>query len=319
MLALHWDDFQSKLRTSWGELYETREFADVTLFSGFSQVEAHRVVLASSSPTLHSLLRKMNQQSQQNLAIFFPGINFTDLANLVTFMYTGEVEIAEDRLDSFLKAAAELQVKGLVSADQAIGGASPGSRLPVHGSKGDSTKDHSEVQSQTRIDNPSSAEVLKREEDLIVGGEVETSEYLGRVKHGVESGRIGEGGAQKSQRAKKKPRAVDKLSIKNVGDFEEIHNIENIDPNANSDKSIDSAQLNNDLKKMYKKLGINRYKCLFCEKVMKRSVNVMKHIETHLDLIHPCSLCPSQKKTRQALALHYHDRHGLGYLNPFHL
>ena len=38
MLALHWDDFQSKLRTSWGELYETREFADVTLFSGFSQV-----------------------------------------------------------------------------------------------------------------------------------------------------------------------------------------------------------------------------------------------------------------------------------------
>ena len=93
------------------------------------------MVLASSSPTLHSLLRKMNQQSQQNPAIFFPGINFADLANLVTFMYTGEVEVAEDRLDSFLKAAAELQVKGLVSGDQASGGAAK-----VHGSNGDVAK-----------------------------------------------------------------------------------------------------------------------------------------------------------------------------------
>lgn len=308
MLALHWDDFQSKLRTSWSELYETREFADVTLFSGFSQVEAHKVVLASSSPTLHSLLRKMNQQSQQNPAIFFPGINFADLANLVTFMYIGEVEVAEDRLDSFLKAAAELQVKGLVSGDQASGGAAK-----VHGSNGDVAKDHAEAQSPTRMDNPSSAEVL----DVIVGG---TTETLGELKLGVEGGRTGEGGTQKSQRAKRKQKkAADGLSIKNVGDFEEIHNIENIDPNANSEKSIDSAQLNSDLKKMYNKLGINRYQCLLCEKVMKKSDAVMKHIETHLDLIHPCSLCPSQKKTRSALAFHYNDRHGLGYINPFHL
>ena len=98
-------------------------------------MEAHKVVLASSSPTLHALLRKMNQQSQQNPAIFFPGINFADLANLVTFMYIGEVEVTEDRLDSFLKAAAELQVKGLVSGDQASGGAAK-----VHGSNGDVAK-----------------------------------------------------------------------------------------------------------------------------------------------------------------------------------
>lgn len=315
MLALHWDDFQSKLRTSWSELYETREFADVTLFSGFSQVEAHKVVLASSSPTLHALLRKMNQQSQQNPAIFFPGINFADLANLVTFMYIGEVEVAEDRLDSFLKAAAELQVKGLVSGDQASGGAAK-----VHGSNGDVAKDHAEALSPTRMDDPSSAEVLERKEDVIVGGKTETGEFLGELKLGVGSGRTGEGGTQKSQRAKKKRKgAADGLSIKNVGDFEEIHNIENIDPNANSEKSIDSAQLNSDLKKMYNKLRINRYQCLLCEKVMKKSDAVMKHIETHLDLIHPCSLCPSQKKTRSALAFHYNDRHGLGYINPFHL
>ena len=141
------------------------------------------------------------------------------------------------------------------------------------------------------MDNPSSAEVLKREEDVIVGGKTETGEFWGELKLGVESGRIGEGGAQKSQRAKKKRKKVaDGLSVKNVGDFEEIHNIENIDPNANSEKSIDSAQLNSDLKKMYNKLGMNRYQCLLCEKVMKKSDAVMKHIETHLDLIHPCTL-----------------------------
>ena len=136
------------------------------------------------------------------------------------------------------------------------------------------------------MDNPSSAEVLKREEDVIVGGTTETGEILGELKLGV--GRIGEAQAQKSQRAKKKRKgAADGLSVKNVGDFEEIHNIENIDPNANGEKSIDSAQLNSDLKKMYNKLGMNRYQCLLCEKVMKKSDAVMRHIETHLNLIHP--------------------------------
>ena len=71
---------------------------------------AHKVVLASCSPYLHSILMRLRHSHQQPV-IFLSRINITDLTKLVTFMYTGQVEVEESQLESFLRSAAELQVK----------------------------------------------------------------------------------------------------------------------------------------------------------------------------------------------------------------
>ena len=76
---------------------------------------AHKVVLASCSPYLHSILMRLRHSHQQPV-IFLSRINITDLTKLVAFMYTGQVEVEESQLESFLRSAAELQVKGLVAS-----------------------------------------------------------------------------------------------------------------------------------------------------------------------------------------------------------
>ena len=46
--------------------------------------------------------------------LYLKDIGLTDLESLMDFIYDGEVNIEAGRLDSFLAAAKELEVKGLV-------------------------------------------------------------------------------------------------------------------------------------------------------------------------------------------------------------
>lgn len=45
--------------------------------------------------------------------IVLPGVEFTDLCALVTFMYSGEVNVYEHQLASMLSMADTLHIKGL--------------------------------------------------------------------------------------------------------------------------------------------------------------------------------------------------------------
>ena len=57
-LCLKWNDFQENVNTAFGRLRDNKEFSDVTLAcEDGQQFEVHKVVLASSSPTLHCLLK----------------------------------------------------------------------------------------------------------------------------------------------------------------------------------------------------------------------------------------------------------------------
>ena len=58
-LLLKWNDFQENVNTSFANLKEDKEFADVTLVcEDDQQVEAHRVILAASSPFFENILKK---------------------------------------------------------------------------------------------------------------------------------------------------------------------------------------------------------------------------------------------------------------------
>ena len=58
-LCLQWNDFQENIKGAFGNLREDNDFADVTLAcEDGQQVEAHKVILASSSPFFQMLLRR---------------------------------------------------------------------------------------------------------------------------------------------------------------------------------------------------------------------------------------------------------------------
>ena len=58
-LCLQWNDFQDNIKSVFGNLRDDNDFADVTLAcEDGQQVEAHKVILAGSSPFFQKLLRR---------------------------------------------------------------------------------------------------------------------------------------------------------------------------------------------------------------------------------------------------------------------
>merc|ERR1719319_1496860 len=113
-VCLKWNDFQENAISSFGTLREDREFADVTLAcEDGQQVEAHKVILASSSPFFLNLLRR-NQHPHP--LIYMRGLKSEDLVAMIDFLYIGEAKIYQENLDSFLAVAEELQLKGLMGS-----------------------------------------------------------------------------------------------------------------------------------------------------------------------------------------------------------
>ena len=111
-LCLQWNDFQDNIKNAFRNLREDNDFADVTLASeDGQQVEAHKVVLAASSPTFQKLLAG---NKHPHPLIYLRGIKAHDLIAILDFLYRGEANVFQDNLDSFLVVAEELQLKGLM-------------------------------------------------------------------------------------------------------------------------------------------------------------------------------------------------------------
>ena len=112
-LCLQWNDFQENIKSAFGNLREDNDFADVTLAcEDGQQLEAHKVILASSSPFFENLLTR-NRHSHP--LIYMRGLNFEDLSAIIDFLYTGETNIRESYIGTFFAIADELGVKGLAS------------------------------------------------------------------------------------------------------------------------------------------------------------------------------------------------------------
>ena len=110
-LCLQWNDFQENVKSSFAKLRGITDFVDVTLAcEDGHQIEAHKVILAASSPFFETILKK-NKHSHP--LIFMRGMKSIDLVALVDFLYFGEAKVFQENLDSFLAIAEELQLKGL--------------------------------------------------------------------------------------------------------------------------------------------------------------------------------------------------------------
>ena len=110
-LCLQWNDFRENVTSAFRDLRGDRELADVTLAcEDGSQIEAHKVVLASSSPFFMELLKR---NKHAHPLLYMRGLRSDDLIAIVDFLYNGEANVCQENLDSFLALAGELKLKGL--------------------------------------------------------------------------------------------------------------------------------------------------------------------------------------------------------------
>ena len=73
------------------------------------------MVLTTSSPFFQALLKR-NQHPHP--LIFMRNISSEDLGAIMDFLYLGEANLREENLESFLKIATDLQIKGLTIETQ---------------------------------------------------------------------------------------------------------------------------------------------------------------------------------------------------------
>ncbi len=66
----------------------------------------------------------LKQNPHQHPLLYLKDVRYKDLESVLSFMYHGEVNVAQDQLNSFLLVAEELQVKGLTQSSSSSGGGS---------------------------------------------------------------------------------------------------------------------------------------------------------------------------------------------------
>jgi len=114
--CLRWNDFESNISTAFRELRDDKDFFDVTLACNGDQIQAHKVILSACSPFFRNILRR---NPHQHPLLYLKGVKYTDLQSVLNFMYHGEVNVAQEELNSFLAVAEELSVKGLTQNQSA--------------------------------------------------------------------------------------------------------------------------------------------------------------------------------------------------------
>ena len=99
-----------------GEVYlkhiqEDTFFTDVTLAcSDGKQIEAHRVILSSQSRFFNRIL---TSNTKRQLLVYIPNISYSELQQILKFLYQGQLEVNEHDLEKFLSLGKELEVVGL--------------------------------------------------------------------------------------------------------------------------------------------------------------------------------------------------------------
>ena len=110
--SLKWNDFQTNISRSFSKLRAQRDFYDVTLVSDDQQqIAAHKLVLSACSGYFEKLLR---QHNSSNLLLCLEGVSYAELENVLDYIYLGEVQINQDKMDRFLYVAQRFQLDGLL-------------------------------------------------------------------------------------------------------------------------------------------------------------------------------------------------------------
>uniref|UniRef100_A0A8D8YJ65 Protein bric-a-brac 2 n=1 Tax=Cacopsylla melanoneura TaxID=428564 RepID=A0A8D8YJ65_9HEMI len=109
--CLRWHNYQSSLLSTLPQLLDGNDLTDVTLSAGGRNLKAHKVVLSACSDYFKQLFKEID--NYQHPVIILPGVEFSDLYALVTFMYNGEVNIYQQQLSCLLSMADTLHIRGL--------------------------------------------------------------------------------------------------------------------------------------------------------------------------------------------------------------
>ncbi|KAL7295391.1 hypothetical protein TKK_0011273 [Trichogramma kaykai] len=118
--CLRWDNYQSNMTSVFHQLLQNEAFVDVTLACNEASLKAHKVVLSACSSYFQKLL--LSNPCTHPTIIMPQDVCFNDLKFIIEFVYKGEIDVTQAELQSLLRTADQLKIKGLCEVSAETGG-----------------------------------------------------------------------------------------------------------------------------------------------------------------------------------------------------
>ena len=104
---MHLNNFKDVIK----DLQKTECLSDVTLVcNDDTKIKAHKFVLIGSSSVLRTMLL---ESSQRETVVYLRGVDRRELEWLLEFMYLGQTQVPQTKLQSFIELAKDLKMKGI--------------------------------------------------------------------------------------------------------------------------------------------------------------------------------------------------------------
>jgi len=317
--CLRWNDFESNISGAFRELREDKDFFDVTLACDDDQMQAHKVILSACSPFFRTILRR---NRHEHPLLYLKGVKYTDLVSVLNFMYHGEVNVAQEELNSFLAVAEDLKVKGLTqsSADTKQQSSFKPEPLktrprdpPVRAEPPPPPKRPRPVHQSAPRPAPTT---YHHEEDIqeVVPVKSEPAPHPPENQTHMHSLAPAYAAAQDEQMAGvvADPNMEYGEEYGDYGgydDAEESYNtsgmtVDGQDGNTDIDELVQSS-----MAQVIGEGGGTTWQCNHCGKQDKMKINLSRHVESHFSFSHTCPYCAKVYKSRPSLKFHMATKH----------
>ena len=109
----------NKLANALSNMLQCGNLVDVTIDCNGGQVNAHKLVLAASSTFFRNMFSKWTNAFHYPI-IILREMPVNDLKTILQFIYHGEVNVPQDRVDSLMRCANYLQIDGMASSANSL-------------------------------------------------------------------------------------------------------------------------------------------------------------------------------------------------------
>lgn len=284
--CLTWKDFNSVFNREFNELRESGDFFDVTLACEDGQVPAHKLVLSAASGFFKEILRRCG--AHEHPLVYLSGVRAAEVGSILDFIYTGETEVAEDRLEALLAAGGSLRIKGLTESPEQQPGR-PGDGGAGLGSDCWSLGDGAGVK----------VEAAEGEEGSypLVAEDFDTADY--------DPSTIQVDPPARCLLSPRPPAWVPGPRPPRLG-----HQRALVQGNNRHETELNRRVAELMVSSYDPVLGKTIWQCAQCHYSSKLRYTVKEHVETHISgFCHQCPLCAKTCKTRNALRVHTIRKH----------